>query len=482
MKHKLLITIQTLAICASIAVVAPFAQAWTGPSAAFPNGNTDAPVNTGSVDQVKSGNLGTLQSFFAHLGVFGARGVFGCPDSNPICLWIPSLPVGSLVAGVFDASANLINGVHIDPSGNITLGKYGINTTFSNGLKVDTNGNPESLNAPFSVDTSSLSGANGSNVLNLVPATNTGTGWADQATVISNASTLAFWDYGSGTNHNKRMNLKAFNLDLDGVIRVGAQSGYPAPSAGAVLTSTDTNGDAQWGQVNQGSLYGGAYVVRVTGNPYGTNASCNTGDILIGGGGHCYGSSSPINIINAGTPRYPVSSSEPGPGPANDGTYNLSQFNYWHVDCHAHADGATAYAICMPANSTQVVTSIKVPTPPTCQDTAATNYGQVGACTYGPLTGVHLVASVATTCGPEYYHAVAAGGTPPIVYTTTITSYTGGHYGSTAGTGNVTVMDMPYSYTGSTPTVTVKTTARDANGATVTSTQTLYAMRAGNGC
>ncbi len=63
--------VAVLALAITLGVTYAFA-AWTGPIASPPNSNVDAPINVGTVDQIKSGGLGVDS-----LAVFGNLGVTG---------------------------------------------------------------------------------------------------------------------------------------------------------------------------------------------------------------------------------------------------------------------------------------------------------------------------------------------------------------------------------------------------------------------
>ena len=58
------------------------AFAWTGPSTAAPNGNTDAPLNTGTTDQIKNAGL-SLNSFLV-TGSGAVTGNFGVGVLSPV--------------------------------------------------------------------------------------------------------------------------------------------------------------------------------------------------------------------------------------------------------------------------------------------------------------------------------------------------------------------------------------------------------------
>ncbi|MEK7582103.1 MAG: hypothetical protein AAB488_02140 [Patescibacteria group bacterium] len=56
-KNELFQSLKTLALALILSVGVSYVYAWTGPIGTPPNDNTDAPINTGTVSQVKDGGL-----------------------------------------------------------------------------------------------------------------------------------------------------------------------------------------------------------------------------------------------------------------------------------------------------------------------------------------------------------------------------------------------------------------------------------------
>ena len=56
--HELYQSLKTLFLALILSIGVSYVYAWTGPTATAPNNNTSAPINVGTVSQVKSGGLG----------------------------------------------------------------------------------------------------------------------------------------------------------------------------------------------------------------------------------------------------------------------------------------------------------------------------------------------------------------------------------------------------------------------------------------
>lgn len=104
-------TIKTIILALALSVGASYIYAWTGPTATAPGGNVPAPINVGSVDQVKTAGLG-LNSLLVNGPIqikngTEAAGKVLTSDANGVATWqvaaaasVPSTPAPSSVEGV----------------------------------------------------------------------------------------------------------------------------------------------------------------------------------------------------------------------------------------------------------------------------------------------------------------------------------------------------------------------------------------------
>ena len=394
MKQKSLTVLASIAVVGALALTAGTVLAWTGPTGTFPAGNVEAPINTGFADQQKVGGI-IAHWFVGQNGIFN-RNCSGAPNTPNTCFVLGGQP-----ADIFQAlnTYGAGKGLRVDIVGNLFI-KDG-NQAAGKVLTSDANGKatwgtaagalpPGTLGQTLQYDGTKWVAS--SDVLNNIGlgAAHTGGGifpetsqvlknghaftligtnqtfmtwypqglyhhraWAGFGTANSSLFTIAnefgassqgYTGAGSiallpGTNGAVGINSAAPDsrngtvLDVNGHIKI-AQSGA-AP--GRVLTATDADGFATW-QPGVPEYK----VIKVSGiGTNSANATCPSGYQVVGGGGHCWKDGD----------RHAVTSSEPGPGQTSDGTYSLSQFSYWHIDCESITSGqdnASAYAICAP--------------------------------------------------------------------------------------------------------------------------------------
>ena len=470
MKQTLVTTFKALTAVAAVAVIVSVAHAWTGPTGTFPTGDVAAPVNTGSVNQSKNADLyltaltgssgtGSLyaQSFVVGLKrIIGGEGFFGCNTLGCIGGAENGANGNVFNAGVFNGTGNLTQGTYVDASGDSFMGNpTGLFNLPDSGIMVlkpgtSTIGN-NIVSGGLSIQpspTSCTSGSCRTDLLHLF----SGTG-VNYSTILTNVPNIEFWStVGSG----ERANVQVNNADLNGTIRIGGGN----PSAGAILGSTDSNGNATWGTISLPSpdlVVVGAQQTAANVTEY---AYCPSGSVLVGGGGSCHGQQNGYSSTMSESVSFSSSSNqEPGVSPSQT-TTSLSQFNAWKVGCGNVPNLNTyayAYAICMKAGTATFTQSVPS-SPGLCNDPQATNYNQTGPCVYGTLANPTLLQQ-AVIPGVCYwrYNIVATGGTPPITYSGTLTS---NPYGGGSIIGSVLTIKA---YSGHSETVAGTLSATDSN-------------------
>lgn len=342
---------------AFIAITVTVAHAWTAPTPVPPNGNVPAPVNTGNVPQTKNANFSVIGNLSATMsGFFGT--LVNSPKARIGCLLVCNdlNSNGIFTAGLY-ANGIFSQGVQVTSTGGTLIGPINGSTGNGNGAVVDSTGD-------FTVGKR----------LN----------WFVQGLSVA-------------TSNGK--------TTITGPLAI--TSGTPA--AGKILTATDNAGNTAWSDApDNGTDLTTAYVVKSTGSPN-TDAWCASGDVLLGGGGHCSAGGGDSACTNG---RCPVSSSEPGPGKNSNGSWSIGEFSYWHVDCTGSngniSKTASAYAICIgpnggggsgqpsPSNPTwHNLTAVSNPpadsaTSQSCSSwlsgTAYANYPKQASWMYGPLS------------------------------------------------------------------------------------------------
>lgn len=347
----------TLALVLGTAL--PASAAWTVPSGTPPTGNVTAPINTGNTFQTKTGGIDVAK--------LATRLAWIYPDN----LSLLSIALGGNLCNamslfcVINNAGNTGNpkGLGVASNGDVKIGD-GTAPVAGRVLTQNASGvvswGPSGLPPGTADQTLRYDGPLNKWVANdLVKAESAGTSLKVKNGTASTTVPIAQIEGTGGLTKAAR-----FLNVMGGVVKLvipAFQLQNGNEGQGKVLVS-DATGNADWSAINANtsSVYSGAYVVKSTGSPN-TDAYCTGGDILIAGGGHCSAGNGDAACTNG---RCPVSSSEPGPGKTTDGTYPMGDFDYWHVDCTGSngnvSKTASAYAICMPASSLQVVRSISV--------------------------------------------------------------------------------------------------------------------------
>ena len=103
MKNKLLHWSATLTVATVLSVGIGYLFAWSGPTDTPPNANVPAPINVGSIDQTKTGDVCTSKggsSECLSTKTFEIKLFCGIQNNDPDM--VPSCPAGWNSAGVID--------------------------------------------------------------------------------------------------------------------------------------------------------------------------------------------------------------------------------------------------------------------------------------------------------------------------------------------------------------------------------------------
>lgn len=227
----------TLTIALAVVIAAHSAHAaWTLPTTTPPGGNVAAPLNTGTTSQVKQSSLGILGYLSAYNGFFG--------------------PVPS--------SASYVSSRIFSAMTDHRTGK---------GLFVSAAGEPVVQNTSLIVDLRANSGGLGRNAVDIQAS-------PDNINAVFTTNMPGFHFWSNASSSSAKILAGAITL------RNGCSGGT---CNGKILTS-DADGNASWGAIQGtgGQIDG---LIRITPTVSSTagiiSASCDSDEVLVGGGGQC---------------------------------------------------------------------------------------------------------------------------------------------------------------------------------------------------